>query len=127
MGGPLYPHTTHDPKPYPDKLELSIMMTKLQCIWASIAGASLAGATKPLQFTGEKSRALLVAANSEFTPAWGSWTHLSKTAADRAVFSELRTNVNEAIYPHEVDHIKFKVGHQSVTGSGHAERAQSSK
>ena len=127
MGGRLYPHATHDPKPYPDKLELLIMITKLEDSWASIAGTPLAGATKPLKFTGEKSRALLVVANSEFTPAWGSWTHLSQTKADRAVFSELRTNVNAAIYPHKVDHIKFKVGHQSVTASRQAERTQSSK
>ncbi|MBK6631442.1 MAG: hypothetical protein IPG33_10575 [Betaproteobacteria bacterium] len=74
--------------------------------WAEIVGNELANVTRPLLFTGEKARRLLILANATSTPPWGSWS-LSTQESKRRTFSHFRAAINEAIAPHEVDHIDF--------------------
>jgi hypothetical protein len=55
-----------------------------------------------LSFTGKKKRRLLVFADPQITPPWGSWFALA-SGAQRRAFTQFRKAVNDAISPLHVD------------------------
>jgi len=94
----------HDPKQKPSKKVVAETLEHLKLKWTEIVGNDLARATSPVKFTGKKSRRLIVIANLEFTPPWGSWYSAS---CNPKAFSEFRKAINAAISPMEVDDIEF--------------------
>src|SRR5437899_8046789 len=76
LGGPMYRPWDYQPKDRPTLEQLAQFMQILQRRWAEIAGPEIARATRPLGFTGEKARRLLVLADDTVTPPWGGWAHL---------------------------------------------------
>jgi len=105
-GGPMYLPWNFDPKPVVSESQTIHAMKTLLEKWPEIAGESLSVVTRPLAFTGAKSRRLLVYADPSATPPWGSWTKLSH-GPERREFSHFRASVNAAIKPILVDHIDF--------------------
>jgi hypothetical protein len=101
---PEYGAQYHAPKPKPSREAVIAALRLLGERWNEIAGAELAGMTKPLKFTGRKSRRLLVAANPEGCPPWGSWYLIRRNPR---TFTTFRSAVNEAITPLEADDITF--------------------
>jgi len=112
MGGPMYRPWDSEKKdrPSPTLLEESIL--KLIGQWPEIIGKELSCSTIPLKFTGKKARRLLVKVYGNANPPWGGWDHLSEDERKRREFTKFRVAVNEAISPHEVDHVSFVVGKQ---------------
>ena len=106
MGGPMYLEWDSSPKTTPSMEETKLALHLLTTNWKEIAGLELASHTKPLRFTGKKRRRLLVLADPEYVPPWGSWNTL-KTGEEHRSFTRLRNRVNEIIYPMKVDHIDF--------------------
>jgi hypothetical protein len=74
--------------------------------WSDIVGKELSAVTTPLRLTGLKKRRLLVSADPNYTPRWGSWTELAYSSR-REEFTRFRGSVNKAIHPMAVDHIDF--------------------
>jgi hypothetical protein len=107
MGGPCYRPWDFEAKVRPSDDELANHLEYLFAHWANIAGSVLSVITRPLMFTGKKARRLLVEADSTATPPWGRWSHRSSQEAERRTFTHFRSAVNQAIAPHEVDHIEF--------------------
>lgn len=95
---------------------LSTHLQALRANWAKIAGPTLAGATRPIEFSGDKARGLIVAANPAVKPPWGQWEKLSPVAVERRSFTKLRAAINEAIAPHGVDHVLFDTAHWARHG-----------
>jgi hypothetical protein len=106
MGGSMHLPWSFDTKTVPNFEAINEALTLLEEKWVSIAGPELAGATRPLRFSGAKSRRLVVLANPKFSPPWGSWSHLAHSEARRA-FTHFRAAINEAVHPLEVDHVDF--------------------
>ena len=75
--------------------------------WSKIAGEELSRITIPVTFTGNKARRLLIKAGAASKPPWGGWDHLSHAETERRTFTRFRSSINDAISPHEVDHIDF--------------------
>ena len=96
------------PKAYkPTKEEVQLAMVKLANKWKELLGEEFFINTKPVLFSGDKYRSLLVNYQSGYLPPWGSWTdHLVNGKPSK--FTELRSKVNEVIAPLTVDHIIFK-------------------
>lgn len=117
MGGPCYRPWDFEAKVRPPQDELAKHLEYLSAHWADVAGSSLATVTQPLAFTGKKARRLLVCAETTAAPPWGGWTHRSPDEAKRRTFTRFRSAVNEAITPHEVDHIEFVTEREQV-GNG---------
>lgn len=107
FGGPMYRSWESEPSTRPDREQVDEAMDTLTRRWPEIAGTALAGITRPLKFTGEKARRLLVLADPTASPPWGEWARLSANESERRTFTSLRAAVNAAIAPHEVDHIDF--------------------
>ena len=107
MGGPMYRHWDYKEKNCPSSEVLEKNMKTLLDHWPEIAGKELSSITRPLVFTGNKARRLLVQADSASQPPWGGWTYLSGVESERRTFTRFRAAVNKAISPHEVDHIDF--------------------
>ena len=105
-GGPLYLAWNSEPRKKPDQEFLSKAIRGLQEQWSTVVGIELSNITYPVSFTGEKGRRLLVFADPSTKPSWGEWNKLDENKNRRA-FSRFRKAVNEAIHPHEVDHIDF--------------------
>src|SRR5690606_33153275 len=105
-GGPRYLSWSFERKHAPSAEEVAEMLRKVQQEWSSIAADTVANITRPLRFTGRKSRRLLVEVVGEGDPPWGTWVSLARDETRRR-FTELRTNVNNLIEPHMVDHIDF--------------------
>ena len=82
-----------------------------------IVGNEIGNITRPLAFTGEKARRLLVFADAAFTPPWGGWSYLSKQETERRTFAHFRAAINKAIAPHEVDHIDFTTDENAEQGA----------
>ena len=72
--------------------------------WEEIVGIELGKETIPKKFTGKKARRLIVIANPNFTPPWGSWHSVHRNPN---AFSKFRKIINDAISPMEVDDIDF--------------------
>ena len=95
----------------------------LKSKWAEVVGPELAHITRPLAFTGEKARRLLVFADGSASPPWGGWTYLSSIESERHTFTRFRTAVNDTIAPHEVDHIDFTTDAEPIVpGTGRKRR-----
>jgi hypothetical protein len=107
LGGPMYRPWDFEAKRRPPSEQIAQLMDTLLSRWSEIAGIELASVTRPLAFTGEKARRLLVLANAAATPPWGSLSHLSTQESERRTFTHFRAAINKAIAPHEVDHIDF--------------------
>ena len=107
MGGPMYRLWDFQLKDRPPTEQLQQHFSTLLSHWPQIVGQELADITRPLMFTGEKARRLLVYANPKATPPWGDWSHLSPQESQRRTFTHFRAAINKAISPHEVDHVDF--------------------
>lgn len=106
QGGPMYLPWNFDPKPVISEDQIKQAMNILIASWPQISGKALCEVTRPLAFTGSKSRRLIVYANPSANPPWGSWTELSH-GPQRREFSRFRSAINTAISPLFVDHIDF--------------------
>ncbi len=106
MGGPMYRDWDFESKEKPDENALKITFYKLLEEWVLIAG-DIASMTRPIGFSGIKSRRLVVAVLADIDPPWGNWDRLSLHPEQRRTFTRFRAAVNTAIAPHEVDHIDF--------------------
>lgn len=107
MGGSMYRAWDSNPKNRPSSEALEKNMEILMAQWSEIAGKDLSKITFPFVFTGNKARRLLVKAEAASKPPWGGWDHLSQAETERRTFTRFRSSVNNAISPHEVDHIDF--------------------
>lgn len=107
MGGPMYRDWDFAAKDRPLKNQIEGSTDILKSRWPEIVGAELAKITRPIVFTGEKARRLLVLANPTVSPPWGGWSHLSVKESERRSFTSFREAINKAIAPHMVDHIDF--------------------
>ena len=114
LGGPMYRSWDFGAKSRPPADQLTQSMDILFSRWAEIVGNELANVTRPLLFSGEKARRLLILANATSNPPWGSWSQLSTQESKRRTFTHFRAAINEAIAPHEVDHIDFTFADNSV-------------
>ena len=106
-GGPMYRPWDFDKKSRPSTEDVASQFEMLKSRWSEIVGPELARITQPLAFTGEKARRLLVQAEYSARPPWGGWAYLSSVETERRTFTRLRAAVNNAIAPHEIDHIDF--------------------
>ena len=106
--GPMYRQWDFEKKPRPSFEQLAKHFNTLESNWAEIIGSELGSVTRPIAFTGEKSRRLLVLADDSHRPPWGDWDCLSPDDALRRTFTRFREAINRAIAPHEVDHIDFR-------------------
>jgi len=96
----------YNPREKPEKEAIDNAIEKLKADWVSIVGSKLAEITTPVCFTGKKSRRLLVSANFDTNPPWGTWSKKSAGEEGKA-FTVFRRDINEAISPMEIDHIDF--------------------
>ena len=105
---PFYHEMKHHPKAYkPTKEEMKNALIELANKWKELLDEEFSINTKPVSFSGEKFRSLLVSYQSGYLPPWGSWTnHLANGKPSK--FTELRSWVNVLIKPLAVDHIIFK-------------------
>ena len=94
----------HPPKKKPSKEIILSTLNHLKIEWEEIVGIEIGRETSPKKFTGKKSRRLVIVANPEFTPPWGSWYSASNNPN---AFSKFRKAINNAISPMEVDNIDF--------------------
>ena len=101
---PEYGEQYHEPKKKPSPEAVLAAIEELGKRWSAIVGAELAKHTKPLRFTGHKSRRLLVAADPGESPPWGNWWSATKNPK---AFTTFRKAINAAIDPMEVDEITF--------------------
>jgi hypothetical protein len=108
--GPMYTSWNREPRQRPDLQQIATCMASLDRLWPDIAGAEVAGVTRPVRLTGAKARRLVVMAAPGHAPPWGDWDRLSSDPLKRRAFTCLRAAVNQAIAPHEIDHIDFAVG-----------------
>jgi len=107
LGGPMFRPWDYEPKEVPTQEALESCLNTLIAKWESIAGNDLSEITKPYMFTGKKARRLLVYYQNSTVPPWGAWSHLPDSESKRRSFTKFRASINEAIAPHEVDHIEF--------------------
>jgi hypothetical protein len=107
MGGPMYRPWDYEEKNLPEQSDIDSYLDYLIRNWESVVGEELSGVTKPYAFTGEKARRLLVCCEKSYNPPWGGWSQLSDIESERRTFTAFRAAVNDAISPHEVDHIEF--------------------
>ncbi len=107
MGGPMYLPWDFKQKDRPPPNQVLENIEALKSRWQDIAGPELALITRPLVFTGAKSRRLLVQAHATARPPWGDWSQLSAVESERRTFTFFRSSINRAIAPYEVDHVDF--------------------
>lgn len=107
LGGPMYRPWDFEGKDYPQAGEFAEHLDALRSRWRNIVGPELALVSQPLAFTGAKARRLLVRTDEDARPPWGSWSHLSAVESERRSFTRFRASINNAIAPHEVDHVDF--------------------
>jgi hypothetical protein len=107
LGGPMYQAWNNDPKQKPSVDLLEDKIKELNKRWSNIVDAGLNKITSPVAFTGIKGRRLIIKADYNIKPPWGSWTELSINKNERRTFTKFRESINKAIFPHEVDHIEF--------------------
>ena len=106
-GGPMYLPWSFDTKPVPNAEKIRAAIATLSKDWTRIVGLELGRMTKPLRFTGKKKRRLVVRADEKHAPPWGGWNALAP-GENRRAFTHLRSAINRAISPLEVDHIDFE-------------------
>ena len=105
---PFYHEMKQHPKANkPTKEEVQHALEILTNKWKELLGDEFTSKTKPVSFSGNKFRSLLVSYQSGYLPPWGSWTnHLANGKPSK--FTELRSKVNNIIKPLAVDHIIFR-------------------
>ncbi|MBK6772737.1 MAG: hypothetical protein IPG78_11575 [Ignavibacteria bacterium] len=102
-----YEFHSMDEKYKPSREEIIEALEKLKENWISVLDDDFPKNTKPVSFSGNKSRCLKVYYKSNYLPPWGTWTdHLVYGRPSK--FTMLRSNVNKIISPLEVDHIVFE-------------------
>lgn len=109
FGGPMYRAWDFKTKPRPPSEQIAVHMDTLRSRWPEIVGEELASITRPVAFTGDKARRLLVLADGAVSPPWGGWSRLSEEESARRTFTRFREGINKALAPHEVDHIDFAI------------------
>lgn len=114
LGGPMYRPWDFESKGCPSSEEIAQHLDTLRSHWSEIVGPELANVTRPLKFTGTKVRRLLVQADCAARPPWGGWAHLSSLETERRAFTRFRGAINNAIAPHEVDHVDFTTNAEPV-------------
>jgi len=107
MGGPMFRPWDYDSKNRPSSEDLQEHLDTLLSRWTQIADKELSQITRPIAFTGNKARRLLVKVDEESKPPWGGWDYLSDCEPERRTFTKFRSAINNMILPHEVDHIDF--------------------
>lgn len=107
LGGPMFRPWDFTSKAKPSNDALKKAMETLSDHWPHIAGLYLAKLTRPQSIRGPKGRRLIVEVTSLGDAPWGTWSTLSSERQKRQAFTEFRRSVNQAIAPHEVDHIDF--------------------
>lgn len=105
---PYSEHANTTPRERPTDDKLVELLTRLQERWPMLIGATLAGVTKPIAFSGRKKRRLVVLADPNASPPCGTWQALAEAPA-RSAFTSFRAAINRALAPHEVDHVDFIV------------------
>jgi len=105
-GGPMYRSWDFERKDRPDEAALTAALAKLCAEWPAIA-VGFAADTRPLYFSGDKARKLVVTVLTNASPPWGKWHERSQVEAERRTFTAFRKAVNEVIKPLEVDHVVF--------------------
>jgi hypothetical protein len=108
MGGPMYLPWHYEPRKKPSKEQVASGLSLLIKNWEDILGRDYSTISKPLGFSGKKSRRLKVGILPNTKSPWGDWNTLRKDES-RRVFTDFRRKVNEIIKPLEVDHIDFEV------------------
>lgn len=121
MGGPMYRAWDFEPKSRPTSEQIADYTVTLMSRWPEIVGQEIARVTRPLAFTGDKARRLLVQADCVATPPWGGWSSLSAQESERRTFTRFRAAINEAIAPHEVDHVEFTTERSAEPGAQRGE------
>jgi hypothetical protein len=106
LGGPMYLPWNIDSKPKPSPRVATEAIASLRDNWNFVVGDELAAATRPLRLTGVKGRRLLVVADPNVRPPWGSWRQLPHSEA-RRTFTKFRAAINGFLHPLAVDHIDF--------------------
>ena len=117
LGGPMHRAWDFEAKSRPASEQIAQFMDTLLSRGSEIVGNEIGSITRPLAFTGEKARRLLVFADAVFTPPWGGWSFLSKQESERRTFTHFRAAINKAIAPHEVDHIDFTTDESAEQGA----------
>lgn len=92
----------------PTAEEYQVAFERLRAQWDQVAGPDLARISAPFMFAGDKRRNLVVAVEAGQHAPWGTWTELSSDEGMRRTFTQFRKRVNEAIAPHQVDHVTFR-------------------
>lgn len=121
--GPMCRPWDFDSKARPPSEEVVRHLETLKSKWAEIVGSELAHITRPVTFTGEKARRLLVFADGSACAPWGGWSCLSSIEGERRTFTRFRAAINVAIAPHEVDHVDFNTDAESVIPPDFAHKA----
>jgi hypothetical protein len=107
MGGPMSRNWDFERKPVQEQKQLGHLLEHLSTNWIETVGDELGACTRPLAFTGAKSRRLIVEYVHDTVPPWGDWSCLSHIEFERRTFTCFRAAVNSFLSPHEVDHIDF--------------------
>lgn len=106
MGGPMYRTWDFTPKERPQYDVLEKQLCALRVSWKEHLEA-VWHHTAPLGFSGAKARRLVVVADPEFTPPWGTWDSRLSSATERTTFTSFRSRINSLLSGHEVDHVDF--------------------
>ena len=107
LGGPMYRPWDFEAKIRPSSDQLAQFIATLLSRWPEVVGNELASVTRPLAFTGEKARRLLVFANATATPPMGELDASFNARNQTTNFHSFWAAINKAIAPHEIDHIDF--------------------
>ena len=107
LGGPMYREWDYETKKRPSAADLATWIKRLKADWTSVVGTKVGSVTHPLSFSGAKARRLVVQADFTVQPPWGDWTQPSQVELHRRTFTQFRGAINQAISPHEVDHVDF--------------------
>lgn len=94
-----------DPKFKPTKEQVNETMDRLLDKWSQIISPPLNEITIPLKLTGPKKRRLVILAEPEEEPPWGSWNAITQNSRS---FTRFRKAINDFIKPLEIDHIDFE-------------------
>lgn len=112
-----YRNWNYKEKAKPSQKEIRDLFERIELTWETIVGEDYAEITWPLRFTGKKFRRLLIVADKNVVPPWGTWNSLSKIESERRTFTDFRKRINSAIQTHEVDHIDFIVKEKNMEHS----------
>lgn len=107
----LFPPYTNEPKIRPFDPDLKKYLLILKENWEDIIGSDTTKIiVKPLYFSGKKRRSLWVLGDAKSIHPWWKWDYFLKTGEyGRYQFTQFRHAICQAISPHTVDHINFKV------------------